>query len=97
VLLTPVERSTAGLTSAGKDKTIGTGRACDWTETGDFGLTITLDDTAALTDLQVDKGTGTRLMIGGHQAVRAPDSASPGCCRTRWRNAAGCRSRSRTR
>jgi hypothetical protein len=80
-LLSPVDRSTAGLTSAGQDKTIGTARACDWTETGSFGLTITLDDTTALADLQVDKGTGTKLTVGGHQAVKVSDpSAGDGTC-----------------
>lgn len=80
-LLTPVERSTVGLTSAGTDKTIGAGRACDWTETGTFGLTITLDGTAALSDLQVDKGTGTKLTVGAHQAVKVADkSAADGTC-----------------
>jgi hypothetical protein len=78
-LLTSVERSTAGLTSLGKDKTIGATRACDWTETGTFGLTVTLDDTAALSDLRVDKGT--KLTVGRHQAIKVTGrSGSDGTC-----------------
>jgi len=74
-LLSPSDRSTAGLTSVGKDKTIGTARACDWTETGSFGLTITLDDSAGLNDL--DTGGGEKVTVGGHDAVRV--SSTGGC------------------
>ncbi|NKQ58705.1 hypothetical protein HFP15_38265 [Amycolatopsis sp. K13G38] len=74
-MLSPSDRSTAGLTSAGKDKTIGTARACDWTETGAFGLTVTLDDTAALTDL--DTQGGKRGTVGRHEAVTV--SSTGGC------------------
>ncbi|TVT16975.1 DUF3558 domain-containing protein [Amycolatopsis acidiphila] len=69
-LLSSVDRSSAGLTSLGEDKTIGTARACDWTESGMFGLTVTLDDTAAVDDLKVDGGTP--LMVGRHQATKVP-------------------------
>ncbi|KAA9153811.1 DUF3558 domain-containing protein [Amycolatopsis acidicola] len=79
-LLTPVERSTVGLTSAGTDKAIGSGRACDWTETGTFGLTITLEDAAGLDDLQVGKGGG-KTTVGEHQAIKVSDrSAGDGTC-----------------
>ena len=74
-LLSPSDRSTAGLTSLGKDKLIGTARACDWTETGTFGLSITLDDTAAPADL--DTGGGKQVAIGRHQAVKV--SSTGGC------------------
>ncbi|MBB2935444.1 hypothetical protein FHX82_002498 [Amycolatopsis bartoniae] len=78
-LLTSVDRSTAGLTSLGKAKTIGTARACDWTETGLFGLTITLDDTTSLADLRT--GKGKQLTVGRHQAFEAVDrSAGDGTC-----------------
>jgi hypothetical protein len=69
-LLSSVDRSSAGLTSLGKDETIGTARACDWTESGMFGLTVTLDDTAAVRDLKTDGGTA--LTVGRHQATRVP-------------------------
>src|SRR4051794_8073844 len=39
-VLSPVERSTVGLSSFGKAKTIGEARACDWTEPGAFGVTV---------------------------------------------------------
>ncbi|HVW40747.1 MAG TPA: DUF3558 family protein [Amycolatopsis sp.] len=74
-LLSPADRSTAGLTSPGTDKTIGTARACDWTETGTFGLTVTVDDTAALSDL--DTGGGKQVTIGRHRGVQV---ASTGGC-----------------
>lgn len=75
-LLSSVDRSTAGLTSLGKDKTIGTARACDWTESGMFGLTITLDETAAVSDLKVDGGKA--LTVGRHQATKV--SGGDGAC-----------------
>ncbi|HJQ48843.1 MAG TPA: DUF3558 family protein [Amycolatopsis sp.] len=74
-LLSPSDRSTAGLTSLGKDKTIGTARACDWTETGTFGLTITLDDTAALADLNT--AGGKPVTVGRHHGVRV--GSTGGC------------------
>lgn len=75
-LLSSIDRSSAGLTSLGKDKTIGTARACDWTESGMFGLTITLDDTAAVSDLKVDGGKP--LTVGRRQATRV--SGGDGAC-----------------
>lgn len=75
-LLSSVDRSSAGLTSLGKDKTIGTARACDWTESGMFGLTITLDDTAAVSDLKVDGGKP--LTVGRRQATKV--SGGDGAC-----------------
>jgi hypothetical protein len=75
-LLSSPDRSTAGLTSLGKEKTIGTARACDWTESGMFGLTITLDDTAAVADLKVDGGKA--LTVGRHQATKV--SGGDGAC-----------------
>ncbi|WP_158887309.1 DUF3558 family protein [Amycolatopsis anabasis] len=72
-LLSSVDRSSAGLTSMGKEKTIGRARACDWTESGVFGLTITLDESAGLNDLKIDKGTGRKLTIGAHQALQVAD------------------------
>lgn len=80
-LLSTVDRSTAGLSSPGENKTIGTGRACDWTEPGTFGLTVTLDDSTALSDLQVRRGTGKKVTVGHHQAVKVSGgSAGDGTC-----------------
>ncbi|WAL63672.1 DUF3558 family protein [Amycolatopsis cynarae] len=76
-LMTPAERSAAGLTSAGRAKTIGSARACDWTEPGTFGLTVTLDETAALTDLHPSGGTKTT--VGGHAAIKVPGSGDGTC------------------
>lgn len=76
-LMTPAERSAAGLASAGRAKTIGSGRACDWTEPGAFGLTVTLDETAALAE--VHPGQGTRTTVGRHPGLRVP-GADDGTC-----------------
>jgi hypothetical protein len=80
-LLSTVDRSTAGLSAPGQGRTIGGNRACDWTQTGVFGLTITLDEQTALSDLTVAKGTGQKLTIGRHPAIRVSDvSAGDGTC-----------------
>ncbi|GAA4666435.1 MULTISPECIES: DUF3558 family protein [Amycolatopsis] len=70
-LLSSVDRSQAGLTSLGQEKTIGVARACDWTETGTFGLTVTVDDTAAVSDLRT--GEGNQRTVGRHQALEVAD------------------------
>lgn len=80
-LLSPVDRSTAGLTSPGKDKTIGASHACDWTEPGSFGVTITLDSSSGLSDLSVAKGTSRKIKVGTHSALQVADKkAADGTC-----------------
>ncbi|SDY00854.1 Protein of unknown function [Amycolatopsis xylanica] len=80
-LLSPSERSEAGLTSLGKAKPIGPTRACDWTETGKFGVTITLDGRNGLADLQLAKKTAKSKKVGSHQALEAADrKAGDGTC-----------------
>jgi hypothetical protein len=80
-LLSPVDRSTAGLTSPGEDKTIGASRACDWTEPGSFGVTITLDGSSGLSGLSVAKGTSRRIKVGKRAALQVADKkAADGTC-----------------
>jgi hypothetical protein len=80
-LLSPTERSTAGLTSLGKDKTIGAARACDWTEHGTFGVTITVDDRSGLSGLTTARKTATATTIGAHKALQVSDKkAADGTC-----------------
>jgi hypothetical protein len=80
-LLSTVDRSEAGLGQPGVDKTIGRDRACDWTQPGVFGVTVTLDETAPLADLKVPKGKGTPLTVGRHRALRVADrAAADGTC-----------------
>lgn len=73
-LLSTVDRSAVGLSTPGQEKTIGTDRACDWTEPGTFGLTVTVADSTPLSDLQVPTGTAERLTVGRHQAIRVSDA-----------------------
>lgn len=68
-LLGSADRSSAGLTSVGKPKTIGAARACDWTETGMFGVTVTVDDTAGVRELKV--ADPKALKIGRHPATKS--------------------------
>jgi hypothetical protein len=80
-LLSPVDRSTAGLSSLGQDKTIGASRACDWTEPGSFGVTITLDGSSGLSELSVAKGTSRKIKVGTHAALQVADKkAADGTC-----------------
>ncbi|OXM71852.1 MULTISPECIES: DUF3558 family protein [Amycolatopsis] len=80
-LLSATDRSTAGLTSLGEEKTIGTARACDWTEPGTFGVTVTLAEDAPLASLEIDKGTGKRVTVGAHRGFRVSDRrAGDGTC-----------------
>ncbi|MDQ0382345.1 DUF3558 family protein [Amycolatopsis thermophila] len=80
-LLSATDRSTAGLTSLGKEKTIGPARACDWSEPATFGVTVTLAEDAPLTALEIDKGTGKRVTVGRHKGFRVSDrSAGDGTC-----------------
>lgn len=80
-LLTPADRSTAGLTVLGRDKSIGSARACDWTEPGAFGLTITVDGESTLDELEMDRTTTEQVEIAGHTALRVADEwADDGTC-----------------
>jgi hypothetical protein len=80
-LLSPSDRSTAGLTQLGEPKTIGEARACDWTVPATFGVTVTLDENAGLANLDVSKGTRTKKKVGTHQAVQLVDRrAADGTC-----------------
>ncbi|MFE3176185.1 DUF3558 family protein [Amycolatopsis sp. NPDC059090] len=77
-LLSPQDRSSAGLTGQGKPKTIGEARACDWTVPSTFGLTVTLDETNGLADLDLSDGKRTKKDVGSHQAVQV--SGRRGTC-----------------
>jgi hypothetical protein len=80
-LLSPSDRSTAGLTTIGEDKAIGAARVCDWTVPGGFGVTITLDGAAGLSDLTVAKTTVTTTKVGRHKALQVSDKkAADGTC-----------------
>ncbi|WP_326837193.1 DUF3558 family protein [Amycolatopsis rhabdoformis] len=75
-LLSPSDRSSAGLTELGKPKTIGAARACDWTVPSTFGVTVTLDETAGLANLDVSRGTRVKKKVGAHQALQVSDKKS---------------------
>ncbi|WP_406634779.1 DUF3558 domain-containing protein [Amycolatopsis sp. WGS_07] len=77
-LLSPQDRSSAGLTVQGKAKTIGEARACDWSVPSTFGLTITLDETNGLANLDVSDGKRTKKEVGSHQALQV--SGRRGTC-----------------
>ncbi|MDT8914853.1 DUF3558 family protein [Amycolatopsis sp. PS_44_ISF1] len=80
-LLSPADRSSAGLTQLGKPKTIGEARACDWTAPATFGVTVTLDGENGLSNLDVSHGTRTKKKVGAHQAVQLADrKATDGTC-----------------
>jgi hypothetical protein len=80
-LLSPTDRSTAGVTVLGKPKTIADARACDWSVPGTFGVTVTLDDKTGLTGLDVARKTATKTKIGAHQALQVADKkAADGTC-----------------
>ncbi|MBN9741618.1 DUF3558 domain-containing protein [Amycolatopsis sp. A1MSW2902] len=77
-LLSPQDRSSAGLTGQGKPKTIGEARACDWTVPSTFGVTVTLDETNGLANLDLSDGKRTKKEVGSHQAVQV--SGRRGTC-----------------
>lgn len=78
--LTPAERSTAGLTVPGERRTVGSAAACDYTEPGAGGITVTFDTSSALADLRPD-GQATPLRIAGREALRVADpAADDGTC-----------------
>jgi len=80
-LLSPQDRSTAGVSVLGKPKDIAGARACDWTVPGTFGVTVTLDEKNGLADLEVARKTATRTKVGAHQALQVADKkAADGTC-----------------
>jgi len=80
-LLTPQDRSTAGVSVPGKPKEIAGARACDWTVPGTFGVTVTLSETDGLADLEVAKKTATKTTVGSHPALKVMDKkAADGTC-----------------
>ncbi|MFC4001093.1 DUF3558 family protein [Prauserella oleivorans] len=79
-LLSAADRSTAGLTVPGERRSIGGAAACDYTEPGSFGVTVTVDGTSGLADLDVP-GDAEPISIGGHDALRVADpAADDGTC-----------------
>jgi len=80
-LLSPTDRSTAGVSVLGKPKAIADTRACDWTMPGTFGVTVTLDDKVGLAGLDVARKTATKTKVGTHQAMQVSDrKAADGTC-----------------
>jgi hypothetical protein len=80
-LLSPQDRSTAGVSVLGKPKDIAGARACDWTVPASFGVTVTLDERNGLADLAVAKKTATKTTVGAHPALRVSDKkAADGTC-----------------
>ncbi|MEU6644827.1 DUF3558 family protein [Saccharomonospora sp. NPDC046836] len=80
-LLSPAERSAAGLTTPGEPTSIGGASACDYTEPGSFGITITIDESSGLADLRVEQDAAEPARIGEHEALRVADpAADDGSC-----------------
>jgi hypothetical protein len=80
-LLSPQDRSAAGVSVLGKAKDIAGARACDWTVPASFGVTVTLDERNGLADLAVAKKTATKTTVGAHPALRVSDKkAADGTC-----------------
>jgi hypothetical protein len=80
-LLSPQDRSAAGVSVLGKAKDIAGARACDWTVPASFGVTVTLDEHNGLADLDVAKKTATKTTVGAHPALRVSDKkAADGTC-----------------
>lgn len=73
--LTPAERSTAGLAVPGERRTVGSAAACDYTEPGAGGVTVTFDTASALADLRPD-GEATSMRIAGREAQQVADTAA---------------------
>ncbi len=80
-LLSPQDRSTAGVNVLGKPKDIAGARACDWTVPGTFGVTVTFDEKNGLRDLDVTKKNATKTTVGTHPALKVADKkAADGTC-----------------
>jgi hypothetical protein len=80
-LLSPQDRSTAGLNELGVPKEINGARACDWTVPATFGVTITVDERNGLADLEITRRTAKKTKVGGHDALKVADKkAGDGTC-----------------
>ncbi|WP_410648740.1 DUF3558 family protein [Amycolatopsis sp. cmx-4-54] len=80
-LLSPQDRSTAGINVLGVAKEINGARACDWTVPATFGVTITVDERNGLKDLEVARKTATKTKVGGRDALKVADAnAADGTC-----------------
>lgn len=80
-LLSPAARSSAGLTTVGTQTTVGEARACDYTEPGGHGVTITIDERAGLADLRSAPRQARELRIGQREALLVADErADDGTC-----------------
>ncbi|OLT43240.1 hypothetical protein BJF85_03675 [Saccharomonospora sp. CUA-673] len=79
--LDPADRSTAGLSVAGEPRDVAGAPACDYTEPGVGGVTITVDDASGVADLEAGADDVERLRIGARDAVRMADrAADDGTC-----------------
>ncbi|MEU3622000.1 hypothetical protein BS329_01010 [Amycolatopsis coloradensis] len=80
-LLSPQDRSSAGLNVLGVPKEINGARACDWTVPATFGVTVTVDEKNGLTDLEIARKTATKIKVGDRQALEVADKkAADGTC-----------------
>ncbi|MEV6446948.1 DUF3558 family protein [Amycolatopsis sp. NPDC051716] len=80
-LLSPQDRSAAGVTVLGKPKSIAGARACDWTVPATFGVTVTFDEQHGLADLDVAKKNATKTTVGRHPGLKVADKkAADGTC-----------------
>lgn len=80
-LLSPQDRSAAGVTVLGRPKDIAGARACDWTVPGTFGVTVTFDEKHGLAALDVTKKNATKTTVGTHPALKVADKkAADGTC-----------------
>ncbi len=80
-LLSPQDRSEAGVNVLGVPKEINGARACDWTVPATFGVTITVDERNGLADLEVARRTATKTKVGDHDALKVADKkARDGTC-----------------
>lgn len=80
-LLSPQDRSAAGVTVLGKPKAIAGARACDWTVPATFGVTVTFDERHGLADLDVTKKNATKTTVGRHPGLKVADKkAADGTC-----------------
>ncbi|MEQ0561126.1 DUF3558 domain-containing protein [Amycolatopsis sp. NEAU-NG30] len=80
-LLSPQDRSAAGVTVLGKPKDIAGARACDWTVPGTFGVTVTFDDKHGLDGLDLATKNVTKTTVGTRPALKVADKkAADGTC-----------------
>lgn len=80
-LLSPQDRSSAGLNVLGVPKEINGARACDWTVPATFGVTVTVDEKNGLADLEIARKTATKIKVGDRQALKVADKkAADGTC-----------------